>query len=105
MLFELESSTLTLIGFIQSRTTNFKLFLPRQFLPWISNIGTPDLRRKLGQILPWESLHFITKMVDIMDTKAREIYNSKREALEEGDEELLNKVGMGKDIMSILRES
>lgn len=44
-------------------------------------------------------------MVDIMDTKAREIYNSKREALEEGDEELLNKVGMGKDIMSILRES
>lgn len=44
------------------------------------------------------------KMIDTMDSKSKEIYYGKKVALEKGDEEVLDKVGMGKDIMSILRE-
>lgn len=44
-------------------------------------------------------------LVDIMDATSRQIYKQKKEALAQGDDAVLQEVGMGKDIMSILRES
>ena len=55
-------------------------------------------------MVPWETLHFMTKLVDTMDMKSREIYHNKKMALVDGDEEVINKIGMGKDITSILRK-
>ena len=68
-------------------------------------IGTPGLRRKIGELLPWGELHKMIALVDIMDATSRQIYKQKKEALAQGDDAVLQEVGMGKDIMSILRES
>ena len=43
-------------------------------------------------------------LVDIMDATSRQIYKQKKEALAQGDDAVLQEVGMGKDIMSILCE-
>ena len=67
-------------------------------------IGTPGLRRKIGELLPWGELHRMIALVDIMDATSRQIYKQKKEALAQGDDAVLQEVGMGKDIMSILRE-
>lgn len=88
-----------------SRPTFFGLFLPRQFLPWIVKMGPASLRRKIGKLIPWKDLHRIFDLVDIMDATSREIYDQKKEALAKGDDAVLQQVGMGKDIMSILRKS
>lgn len=87
------------------RPTFFGLFLPRQFLPWIVKMGPASLRRKIGKLIPWKDLHRIFDLVDIMDATSREIYDQKKEALAKGDDAVLQQVGMGKDIMSILRKS
>ena len=42
-------------------------------------------------------------IVDIMDETAIDVYKKAKEGLKKGDEELVNRVGQGKDIMSILR--
>ena len=47
-------------------------------------------------------------MLDISDTMAQRsqaIIDEKKAALEKGDEEVVQRVGEGKDIMSVLRES
>ncbi|THH09099.1 hypothetical protein EW145_g2244 [Phellinidium pouzarii] len=62
--------------------TNFSLMLPRQFLPWISNIGSPAFRRKVVEWMPYDA---VNKM-----------------AIKAGDDEVRKQVGKGKDIMSIL---
>ena len=67
-------------------------------------IGTPGLRRKIGELLPWGELHKMIALVDIMDATSRQIYKQKKEALAQGDDAVLQEVGMGKDIMSVLRE-
>jgi hypothetical protein len=41
-------------------------------------------------------------MIDIMDKTSTEIFQSKKVALQQGNEALLKQVGRGKDIMSIL---
>ena len=41
-------------------------------------------------------------IVDIMDDTAVDVYKKAKEGMEKGDEELVNRVGQGKDIMSIL---
>lgn len=43
-------------------------------------------------------------MVDIMFSTASEIYQSKRRALQEGDEAVSRQIGRGKDIIAVLSE-
>ncbi len=50
----------------------------------------------------------LQRMLDISETMARrsqEIIDEKKAALARGDEDALQRVGEGKDIMSVLRES
>ena len=56
-------------------------------------------------ILPWKTIHEIRDMVDVMDRTSIEIFETKRKALEEGDEAVAQQMGQGKDIMSILSAS
>lgn len=53
-------------------------------------------------ILPWNNLHRIRDIVDILNTTTVEIFEEKRKALEEGDEAVTEQIGKGNDIMSIL---
>ncbi|KAH7928032.1 cytochrome P450 [Leucogyrophana mollusca] len=80
----------------------FKIFIARQFLPLVVKIGPASFRRFLVKITPWKALREIDSIVDIMDQTSTEVFRSKKLALEQGDEAVMQQVGQGKDIMSIL---
>ena len=42
-------------------------------------------------------------IVDMMNKTSKEVIDNKKQALAKGDGEVLNQIGQGKDIMSILR--
>jgi cytochrome P450 len=79
-----------------------RLFVPRQILPYVAKIGSPNLHRYIAETVPWKELHNVLDMVDIMDETSTEIFEAKKKALLMGDEAMLQQVGRGKDIMSVL---
>jgi len=64
--------------------------------------GTPKFRRFIVDLIPWKTLHQVRDIVDIMHHTSVEIINSKKRALEQGDEAVARQIGQGKDIISIL---
>jgi hypothetical protein len=91
-----------LILLITYRPTLFNLSVARLLIPYVGNLGPPGIRRFLVKLLPFSNVQKLCKMIDIMDKTSTEIFQSKKVALEQGDEALLKQVGHGKDIMSIL---
>lgn len=85
-----------------SSPTSFRLFFIRQFVPTLTKFGAPKFWRAVVDLIPSEVFHRLRDIVDIMDKTSRRIFQQKKEALEKGDEEVLNQVGKGKDILSIL---
>ncbi|KAK7466376.1 hypothetical protein VKT23_005100 [Stygiomarasmius scandens] len=71
-------------------------------LRWGLKIGTPMFRRFLIKLFPVQSVHEVRDMADYMWALSEEIYESKKRALAEGDEAVMNQIGHGRDIMSIL---
>ena len=70
----------------------------------VDNIGPAWLRRKL--FVDWSPSKYVRQMrdiVDMMDKTSKEVIDNKKQALAKGDGEVLNQIGQGKDIMSILR--
>ncbi|KAF7970683.1 hypothetical protein HWV62_23282 [Athelia sp. TMB] len=83
--------------------TIFKLNIYRRMLPFLVKLGPPSLRRFFCQMIPSADVQKLREVVDIMwDTSVR-IVDDKKAALEKGDEAVMEQVGRGKDIMSILR--
>ena len=74
----------------------------RGLLPYIDNIGSPALRRFLVKLVPYGRVQKLREIIDIMEKASVEILQSKKAALQLGDEALLKQVGRGKDIISIL---
>jgi hypothetical protein len=72
------------------------------YLTSLLKIGTPKFRRFILGLIPWKTLHEIRDITDIIQNTAVEIINSKRQALEDGDEAVARQIGQGKDILSIL---
>lgn len=54
--------------------------------------------------LPIQRLRTMKSIADTLHSQAAEIFHDKKAALQGGDEGLVQKVGEGKDIMSILCE-
>jgi len=52
---------------------------------------------------PFEDVQELRQIIDIMHATSVEIVETKKRALEEGDEAVERQVARGKDIMSILR--
>jgi len=69
----------------------------------LMRFGTPKFRRFIVDLIPWKTLHQAREVVDIMHQTSVEIINSKKRALQEGDETVAKQIGQGKDIISILR--
>ncbi|KAK7466375.1 hypothetical protein VKT23_005099 [Stygiomarasmius scandens] len=69
---------------------------------WGLKFGTPEFRRLVINLVPIQSVHDVRDMADYMWALSEEIYESKKRALTEGDEAVVNQIGRGKDIMSIL---
>ncbi|KAH8109751.1 cytochrome P450 [Phellopilus nigrolimitatus] len=82
--------------------TNFSLMLPRQLLPCVDNLGTPAIRKKIFEWIPYDKFKIMRELVGIMDVTSKNIFQSKKNALLEGDEAVKGQVGKGKDIMSVL---
>ena len=67
-------------------------------------IGSPAFRRKVLELIPSQTIREYIGTVDRLDKYSKFIYEESKKALEKGDEEWLEKVGQGKDILSVLRE-
>ena len=52
--------------------------------------------------VPWKALQDIKEISDTMHRTSVEIFESKKQALLEGDEAVAKQIAQGKDIMSVL---
>lgn len=81
------------------------MFLLFRLLPYLEKLGSPSFRRRLLLAFPWPRLQKCREIADLLTQNSHEILNEKREALMKGDDEaskLVEQVGEGKDIMSVL---
>ena len=74
-----------------------------QFLPWLVKVGNAAFRKFAAKYIPWKEWQNLVGIVDVMDHTSRHVFDSKKRALEMGDEAILKQVGEGKDILSVLR--
>ena len=72
------------------------------YLAPLARLGTPKFRRFVLNLIPWKTLHQLRDISDVIHNTAVEIINSKKRALEDGDEAVAKQIGQGKDILSIL---
>ncbi|ETW79677.1 cytochrome P450 monooxygenase 72 [Heterobasidion irregulare TC 32-1] len=79
----------------------FVTIVPRQLLPWVSDLGSASFWEKAVRALPSKPVRALVDIVDIMDHTSREILERK-EALQKGDAEVSQEVGEGKDIISVI---
>ncbi|KAF4577459.1 cytochrome P450-dit2 [Pleurotus pulmonarius] len=61
--------------------TLFRLSIVRQFVPWLTRIGSPALRRKLVELVPHEAVQKVKNSSDVMYATAKGILESKREKM------------------------
>lgn len=87
------------------RPALFSVGALRFLTPYLKYLGSPSFRRFLMKTLPLPELQKLSAIVDWVDRESRQVYELKKQALLSGDEALLEQVGEGKDIMSILRTS
>ncbi|KZP16698.1 cytochrome P450 [Athelia psychrophila] len=82
--------------------TIFSLQIERQILPFILGIGTKAFRRKLVDMTPSRRLHKLRDIVNTMHVTNTEVLEEKKAAFNRGDEKVLEQVGHGRDIVSVL---
>jgi hypothetical protein len=71
-------------------------------LPTLMKLGSPKFRRFIVDHLPFKNATRLRDIVDIMHETSIEILEVKERALKEGDEAVVQQIGRGQDIMSIL---
>jgi hypothetical protein len=71
-------------------------------MPIFVKLGPPKFRRFLMRLVPHKAVRRTQEIVDTMYRTSVDIFERKRSALQQGDEAVLQQVGRGKDIMSIL---
>ncbi|KAI1784550.1 cytochrome P450 [Ganoderma leucocontextum] len=76
--------------------------LLRRLLPYVVDFGTPAFRRWVVDMIPHKPVQDLKSIIDIMHERSVEIYRTKKQALEAGDDSVAQQVGEGRDIMSIL---
>ena len=81
----------------------FSMFAERTYvLPWAMEIGPRWFQRTVVALLPWKKLHRARDMIDAIEANSLEIFHEKQRALAAGDEAVVQQIGEGKDILSIL---
>ena len=63
------------------------------------------LRLVLANIAPFQAMKKLMHIVKIMDVSARQVIQTKRDAILKGEDAIKQQIAEGKDIMSILRMS
>ena len=77
----------------------------RTLYPWVHEYVPPRIRSFLAPLFPFGHFRRIREIIHAMDTHSRHIFREKKTAFEKGDEAVVQQVGEGKDIMSILRKT
>ena len=86
------------------RPAVMEIALIRRLLPYVAEFGSPAFRRWILDMFPHKGAQKVKSIVDVMHQRSVEIYQSKKEALEQGDEAVTQQIGEGRDLMSILCE-
>ncbi|PCH40522.1 cytochrome P450 [Wolfiporia cocos MD-104 SS10] len=76
-----------------------------RFLHMFAEVGPAWFRRAMMKVWPSKRMRDAVKMVDTMDTASKKVYESKKVAIQAGDEVLLWQIGQGKDVMSVLMQA
>lgn len=71
-------------------------------LPYLVKIGPSSFRSFIVRMMPSSDVQALRVATDIMYATSTRIIDDKKAALEKGDEAVVEQVGRGKDIMSIL---
>ncbi|TFY58649.1 hypothetical protein EVG20_g8067 [Dentipellis fragilis] len=81
-----------------------KVAVFHQTCPWLDKIGSRRFRSFVSHHLLswWPTFNKLVGIVDVMDETTREVFEYKKAALAEGDDALLQQIGEGQDIMSVL---
>ncbi|KAF5336055.1 hypothetical protein D9611_006270 [Ephemerocybe angulata] len=77
--------------------TAVRLFI----FPYVHNLGSPRFQRAVVDAFPSRRLHHLRDLVDTMHNTSVEIFESAKQAMND-DQELLKRIGGGKDLMSVL---
>ena len=72
------------------------------YLTPLVGLGTPKFRRFILNLIPWKPLHQLRDISDAIHSTAVGIVDSKKRALEDGDEAVARQIGQGNDILGIL---
>lgn len=75
----------------------------RLLLPYLLKIGTPKIRGWIAERFPSRRLQHIRDLKTTLRAEMGKLFYAKKAAIEKGDEVILQDVGEGKDILSILR--
>ncbi|KAF7370352.1 hypothetical protein MSAN_00666600 [Mycena sanguinolenta] len=79
-----------------------RMIVPMQLLPFLLRTTPAAFRRWMINFVPMSDLHLARDLVDVMDNNSRQILAKKTEAIAKGDAAVMEQVGQGKDIMSLL---
>lgn len=77
----------------------------RGLLPLLIRLFPRPFLRRLAEITPYAPIQRVLRISDTMQATAEDVLAKKRAALARGDKALMQQIGEGKDIMSILRKS
>lgn len=93
------SMTLVLVSLVTSLRSPalVPIALLRRVLPYLVKLGSPSLRRRIVDLVPFKSLQTVKSIIDVLDSNARRIVAKKLATVRRGDE-----AGDGKDILSRL---
>ncbi|OBZ67636.1 Docosahexaenoic acid omega-hydroxylase CYP4F3 [Grifola frondosa] len=86
----------------QYMPTLYSLSLVRWFLPYLTCWGSPAFRRSIVEAISQPKVQKLKLIINTMYQRSIDIFEAKKAALQKGDEAILQQVGEGKDIMSIL---
>ncbi|EIN07116.1 cytochrome P450 [Punctularia strigosozonata HHB-11173 SS5] len=74
----------------------------RELVPYFTALNTPSLFKRIVPYIPIKRVQRLRYVTEALEKASREVYNAKKEALQRGDEAVMQQIGRGKDIMSIL---
>lgn len=93
-----------MISTILDRPTFFGVGLQWYFSPLIAYLGPPRFQRFLLDLYPHEKVQQLKRVIDMLWSQSVALVEEQKAALEAGDDAMNQRVGGGKDIMSILRK-
>lgn len=74
----------------------------QRLLPYVPFTVPAGIGRLAINLIPNAAVQKVKSIVDTMSTRSTRIFVSKKKALADGDKAVLEQVGKGKDIMSVL---